>query len=96
MLPAEGTVGELHVVGSLDVRVGEGELFVIPGEVAVFVAGAKVDDFGFGFGVFEGLPDEDVVAVAFVDDGDWLGQFFFGVPAEWRGVYPVSMSGRRE
>jgi hypothetical protein len=38
VLPAEGTVGELHVIGGLDVVVGEAEGLIIPRVVGVLVS----------------------------------------------------------
>ena len=96
VLSAEGAVGELHVVRSFDMGVGEGEIFIIPGVVAVFVPGSQIDDLGPVFGVFEGLLDEVVEAVVFVDDGYGLGQVLLAVPAAYYERYPVSISGLRE
>lgn len=71
VLTAEGPVGELHVVGCLDVVIGEREGFVVPGVVGVFVSGTQIDHAGFGFGLAEGSPDQLVEAFALEDDGDW-------------------------
>jgi hypothetical protein len=51
MLPAEGSVRELHVIWSLDVVIGEGEWSIVPGVVSILEPRAKVDDLGSGFGI---------------------------------------------
>ena len=97
MLAAEGPIGELHIVGSFDVVVGEAKRFVVPGVVGVLVPRPKVAEFGFLLGVLEHLADEMVETFALEDDWDWDWEVQFGLPTNHSiYLYPISMSGRSE
>jgi hypothetical protein len=70
VLAAEGTVGELHVVGGFYVVVGEGESFIVPGVVGVLIARAEVNDFCTCTGLSKCTSYQLVEAFTFEDDGD--------------------------
>ena len=82
MLPAEGSVRELHVIWGLNVRVGEGKSLVVPRVVRVLVARPQVDYLGPVLGLPEAPSDELVVSFALEYDGNGLGQLSFRAPSD--------------
>ena len=93
VLPAEGSVRELDIVGSFDVAVGKSKRTVIPSIVSILEPRAQVYDFCFGFWGSEAPANEHIVALGLEDYGDRLRKVQFGVPAACIFEYPVSMSG---
>lgn len=77
--------------------VGICELFSVPGLKGSWISGSQIDELCL-FDVFlGGFRDELIEIVISVDDGDGVGEFYFGRPAEDRErEYPVWMSGSRE
>jgi hypothetical protein len=97
VLPAEGTVGELHVIGGLDVVVGEAEGLIIPRVVGVLVSRPQVAEFGLLPRLFEHPADEVVEAFTLENDGDWDREVQLGLPTNHSmHLYPVSRSERSE
>lgn len=97
VLSAEGPIRELHIVGSLDVVIGEAKRFVVPGIVGILVSRTQVAELCPLSGLLEHSPDEVVESFALEDDGDWDWKVQLCLPTNHSiHAYPVSMSGLKE
>lgn len=97
MLPAEGAIRELHVVGGFDMIIGESKRLVIPRVVGVFIARPQIAELGSLPWLFEHPADQLIEALALEDNRNWNWQIQLGLPTNNSiHAYPVSRSGRSE
>ena len=72
MLTTEGTIGELHIVRSLDMVVWKSKRTIVPGVVSVLKPRTKINDFSTRLRRTEASSDQHIVAFCFEYDGNWL------------------------
>ena len=97
MLPAEGAIRELHVVGGFDMIIWESKRLVIPRVVGVFIARPQIAELGSFPWLFEHSADQLIEALALEDNRNWNWQIQLGLPTNNSiHAYPVSRSGRSE